>query len=351
MNTTAIIVNYHTSTFLPPLLKVLNNEPEIKEIIVADNSAEIGLAEMLGGFSKTRLMVFPENIGFAAAVNRAARNCKSEWFLLINPDTLPDKGFLGKLICGAEQSDALIAGPRQYWDNKKTFRLPPALGSSWWMQTGIDAANNFKLDAKLLQFYWTLRFDRFWKETKPFYEPFLSGGCLLVKNDKTYFKNGKIFDERFFLYYEDTDLCVSAMTNDCTMVCVPDAQVVHYWNQSPSQQKGRFMQESHNKFWQKHYQRTSYTNIVGNGFEEFFIDFGTVNQSPKFEIDLQQSFTNHVFEMALNPTFIPYAQTDLKNSTFEIPLEIWQLMPSAQYFGRIRNSLNKIIVQWKWKKQ
>lgn len=351
MNTTAIIINYYTSSFLPALIKVLNSEPEISEIIVADNSAETGLAEMLSGFSKVRLMVFPENIGFAAAVNRAAENCNSDWFLLINPDTLPDKGLLEKLISGAEKSNALIAGPRQYWDNKKTFKLPPSLGSSWWMQAAMETAHSFKLDSKLLQFYWDLRFYRFWKEEEPFYEPFLSGGCLLIKNDKTFFIDRKIFDERFFLYYEDADLCVTAMNKGYTMVCVPDAHIVHYWNQSPSQQKGKFMQESHKQFYNKHYKGKSSTNVVEKGFEESFLDFGTVSYSPRFEIDKQQSFVNHVFELAISPNFIPYVQTDVINIPYEISPEVWHVMAPGQYFGRIRNSLNKTIIQWKWIKQ
>ncbi len=369
MNTTAIIVNYHTSSFLPPLLKILNSEPEISEIIVADNSAEAGLAEILSGFSKVRLMVFPENIGFAAAVNRAAENCNSGWFLVINPDTLPDNGFLGKLICGAKQSDALIAGPRFFWDDKKTYKFPPSVGNSWWMQTGIEAANVFEIDAKLLSFYLDLRFDRFWKEEEPFYEPFLSGGCLLIKNDKTFFRDGKIFDERFYLYFEDTDLCVKAMAHNRTMVCVPDAHVVHYWNQSPSEQKARFMAESHQLFIEKYYQKnlTGFQNLLGfdskkhdldtnllvphmrdTNLEGFTKDLGEVSEPPKFFVGQMPKTGSLSFEMGLNPLFVPYIQTDVKNQTFEIPPEIWQVMPPAQYFGRIRNSLNKTIAKWKW---
>ena len=356
MNTTAIIVNYHTSSFLPPLLKVLNSGPEISEIIVADNSAEAGLAEILSDFSKVRLMVFPENIGFAAAVNRAAENCDSDWFLLINPDTLPDKGFLIKLIRGAEQSDALIAGPRFFWDNDKKYKLPPSLGYSLLVQMGMETANNFKLDAKLLQFYWTLRFDRFWKETEPFYEPFLSGGCLLIKNDKTFFKDGKIFDERFFLYYEDTDLCIRAMMNNRTMVCVPDAHVVHYWNQSPSQQKGRFMQESNQLFMEKYYQKNltgldSKKHHQAQNTESYTKDYGEIFEAPMFLVDKKHELGNLFFEIGVNPIFVPFAQTDVKTPVFEISPEVWEIMSPGLYFGRIRNSLNKTIGKWKWKKQ
>jgi len=351
MSTTAIIVNYHTSSFLPPLLEVLNTEPEISEIIVADNSAELGLTEVVKGFSKVQLMVFSQNIGFAAAVNRAAENCDSNWYLIINPDTMPEPGFVEKLLRGAQKMDALIAGPRFFWDNEKKYKLPPALGNSWWMQAGMEAANNFKLDAKLLGFYWDLRFDRYWKEAGPFYEPFLSGACLLIKNDKTFFRNGKIFDERFFLYYEDTDLCVKAMMNDLIMVCVPDAHVVHYWNQSPSQQKGRFMTESHDRFWQKYYPGMSYTIVIGKGFKESFTDFGAVNHSPRFEIDSRQNSGILSFEIGVNPAFVPYAQTDVQSSLFEIPPAVWHAMAPGLYFGRIRNSLNETITRWKWKKQ
>lgn len=351
MKVTAIVVNYYTSSFLPALLKILDNESAIDKIVIADNSSEHKLQDLSSKYTKVNYQDLESNIGFAAAVNKIAQNYVSDFYLLINPDTLPREGFTEKLIDGLERTNALIAGPRFYWDDENTYKLPPAMGNSWWMQTGIETSNANKLDSKLLQFYWDLRFERFWKESESFYEPFLSGACLLIKNDKNFFKDGKIFDERFFLYYEDTDLCAKAMIENRLMICVPDAYVVHYWNQSPSDNKNELMGISHNQYFEKYYPDSTNNIIIGNYNDRNFLDLGTVNDSPTFEIEPLDTSQQTTFEIGVNKSFIPFAQTELNKSNIKIPDSIWQKMASGDYFARIKNQYNKEIAAWKWKKQ
>ncbi len=350
MKVTAIIVNYFSSSFLPPLLEILNNDPLISEIIVADNSAEPVLSEVLRGFPKARSLPFSRNIGFAAAVNRTAKTSKSDWWLLINPDTIPGHDFVKKLLGGAEKTNALIAGPRFYWDDEKTFKLPPAIGHSWLIQAGLESANRSEMDARLVSFNWDIRFERFWNETEPFFEPFLSGACLLIRNDKFFFGDGKIFDERFFLYFEDTDLCTRAILNGQNIVCVPQAEVVHYWDQSPSEQKGQFMAESHQKFNEKHNLKTfknllDFENLSGFNVDN---DYGETYNSPVFRF--QKLSGTYFFELGLNHFFVPFARSEAKDQTFQFPEPVWQRLHPGQYFGRIRNSQNQTIATWKWKK-
>lgn len=351
MNVTAIIVNYYTSSFLPPLLKILDNESAIHKIVIADNSSEHKLQDISSKYNKVSYHDLESNIGFAAAINKIAQNYVSDFYLLINPDTLPREGFIEKLLDGLERTNALIAGPRYYWDDENTYKLPPAIGNSWWMQTAIETSNANKLDKKLLQFYWDLRFERFWKETEAFYEPFLSGACLLIKNDKTFFTDNKIFDHRFFLYYEDTDLCAKAMIEDKLMVCVPDAYVVHYWNQSPSDNKNELMGVSHNQYFEKYYPDLSNNNIIGNIEDGNFFDLGTVNDSPIFENGSFDKYPVTSFEIGVNKSFIPFAQTEMNKPNIKIPDSIWQKMSLGNYFARIRNQYNNEIAAWKWKKQ
>ena len=354
MKVTAIIVNFYTARFLPPLLEVLNKDPLVNSIIVADNSQENGLPELLKKYSKTRLIVFSQNIGFASAINQAAKNVDSEWWLVINPDTLPDNDCVEKLLTGAEKTKALIAGPRFYWDDTKLFRLPPAPGNSLWLQSAMDTSHKSIADARLYSFYWTIRHEKFWHENDIFYEPFLSGAFLLIRNDKAFFKHKNIFDERFFLYYEDTDLCLQALIKNITLICVPEAEVVHYWNQSPSENKAVLMADSHEKFFEKHYgvNYKPMTSIYHIGEElsvlkaEF--DFGIVNTSPVFKFENETKPTNCFFELGINSFFVPFAQADVKGKTFQIPYQVWHKLQPGQYFGRIRNSLNKTLKIWKW---
>ena len=353
MKTTAIIVNYFTSNFLPPLLEVLNNDAFIHTIVIVDNSNEVVLKKTTEYFSKVRLLQFEKNVGFGAAINCVAKKYKADYYLLVNPDTLPEVGLVENLIKGIEDSDALIAGPRFYWDDEKSFRLPPALGYSWGIQNAMQAANHTAADAKLASFDWSIRHERFWKETEPFYEPFLSGACLLIKNDTSFFKSGEFFDERFFLYYEDTDLCMKALLQNKTMVCVPKAEIVHYWNQSPSEKKGTFMTQSQERFIEKYYGtilNLSADKNLRSLSESNITDLGEITSSSTFEIQNIKEIESYFFELGLNSWFVPFAQTDFSKSNFQITEQVWNHLSPGEYFCRIRNTKNQTLKTWKWKK-
>jgi GT2 family glycosyltransferase len=352
MKLTAIVVNFFTEEFLPGLLNILEEEKCIDQIVIADNGSLNDLHEITGSFSKVKLKTMPYNPGFGAAVNRVAEQYPAEYFLVINPDTLPDPGFAGHLLEVAKQTNALIAGPRFYWDNEKTFRLPPALGYSWKTHFDIQLLQAGSPDAKLVGDAWICRHERFWNADEPFAEPFLSGGCLLIKNDRKFFADGKIFDERFFLYYEETDLCFRAFAQNQTIVVIPKAEVVHYWDQSPSAEKGRLMAESHSKFMLKHYGRSPDFPLppqVQNPKPEI-IDLSEIVSSAIFSLENNVAEQKLFFEIGLNPYFIPFAQADMTGKHFQIPEALIARLKPGGYYCRIRNKLNQTLKIWMWKK-
>jgi GT2 family glycosyltransferase len=352
MSIAAIIVNYFTENFLSELLNILQKEDCIDQIVIADNGSLNDLREITGSFSKVKVKTMPHNPGFGAAINRVAEQYPAEYFLVINPDTLPDTGFARHLLEGAKQTNALLAGPRFYWDNEKKFKLPPALGYSWKTHFDMHLLQDGSPDAKLVGDNWICRHERFWNADEPFAEPFLSGGCLLIKNDRKFFADGKIFDERFFLYYEETDLCFRAIAQNQTIVVIPKAEVVHYWDQSPSNEKGRLMAESHSKFMLKHYGKIpdfevpSKIILPGAGIQ----DLGVITASTKFFIQYNYFAQKLSFEIGLSPHFIPFAQANLPGQFFPIPESIINHLKPGEYFSRVRNALNQTLKIWKWKK-
>jgi len=356
---TAIIVNYYTSSFINPLLEILCGENPITTIVIADNSNEKELKVLEGIDRRIQYLPFTENIGFGAAVNFAARKYVADYYLTINPDTLPDKGFLNKLIEGSETYKALITGPRFFMDTNKIYRMSPALGQSLWIWNGMNLSNQSKSDSEVLSAYWNMRFKSYWEANEPFMETFLSGGCLLIRNDSSFFNNQEIFDERFFMYYEDTDLCMRALLVDKPMICIPDAEVVHYWNQSPSKNKGKYMSDSHTKFMEKYYENfRSINNTVipsdiqtNSSAAKKVIELGELETPPVFDFNFVPGNGKLYFEFALSTFFVPFVQTDVTGSPFTIPVDIWQRLDSGQYYGRIKNTINQTLITWKWKKR
>ena len=347
MSISAIIVNYHTAELLPPLLADLKDCREISEILVVDNSRE--LSDTKRFFSDIRIIVNEHNNGFGAAVNQGAEVAIGEWLLIVNPDIRLEKGCVENLLDVAQCCNSPIVGPRFYWDEDHRFRIPPATGGSLWLEFAAKSAGNYRLDAELFMFYWIMRHERFWEAHEPFFEPFLSGACLLINKA---WSGNKIFDERFFLYFEDTDLCVRALSDNLRPVCVPSAVAVHYYNQSPNPEKGKFclMEESSNAFMNKIYGSVSFPAFEGKDFMPEITDLGLITEAYGFDKKNILKDDKYYFEVGVNPLLVPFVQTEIREDVFYFPKQIWNRIAPGQYFCRMRGSLSGIQKVWTWKK-
>jgi GT2 family glycosyltransferase len=352
MNVVVIIVNYFAEHFLPGLLNVLDKEECIHQIIIADNGSTGKPEELTAYYSNVRVKKFNGNIGFGAAVNFTAKELPADYYLVINPDTLPESGFAGHLLETARKTGALLTGPRFYWDNEKTFRLPPALGYSLKIHSDMQIVQSGSPIASVVGDEWVRRHERFWNADEPFAEPFLSGSCLLVKNDMTFFTDGKIFDERFFLYFEDTDLCLRACVKNKTILVNPKAKVVHYWDQSPSLEKEKLMEESRNAFLLKHYGPIPELPIPEKPapIKPETRDLGLINPNTVFSVEISNKSLKLFYEIGLNEHFIPFAQAELSTESFRIPQSVFSRLRSGEYYSRIRNTNNQTLKTWRWTK-
>ncbi|MGE0086285.1 MAG: glycosyltransferase [Desulfococcaceae bacterium] len=351
---TAIIVNYHTASLLLPLLKHLEENPLVSQIVIADNSNELSASGFQKDFStEIRMILNGQNRGFGAAVNQAAAYADKEWILLVNPDIRFEENCIARLLDAARKYNTPLAGPRFYWDDEMSFRLPPSSGSCLWTTFAGKCAEGYQLDAEMLSFYWMLRHDRFWNAVEPFYEPFLSGACILIEKKWISDSGGSIFDERFFLYYEDTDLCARAVCNGIRPICVPDAKAVHYYDQAPSPDspKSDLMHQSFCSFFSKYYKNIRLPEIQEKYIPFHLEDMGTVKDSPQFQFHKDMLGDEQYFlEIGINSFFVPFAQTFYEKNFPQIPTSIWSHLSPGQYFTRIRAEISGTRRIWKWEK-
>jgi GT2 family glycosyltransferase len=347
-----ITVNYHTESYLKELLCILNQERLVQEIIVVNNSPDpLSFSLANENYGKVKLIANKKNVGLAKAVNQAARLASFSDLLLINPDVKPLEGSIATLYETAKKWSASIAGPRFYWDDGQRFRIPPAEGASLFWQNALTAAQAYPVDARLVSYYWQIRFDRFWDASDPVYEPFLGGACLLV--DSKMFSRKSLFDERYFLYYEETDFCYQAIKNDLRILCVPQAEMIHYWSMSPapSKSKADLMSDSAKIFMDKHYQGIpipSYSQMERPLYKTE--ELKDLNPPIQFKIPRISDISLYL-EIGANPLFVPFAQAKVSSEeTFVLPDEIWLRMDPQEYYGRVRGSLSGTIKTWKFHK-
>lgn len=355
MSCAAVIINYKTGPLTVGLAEALLDEPIISRVIVVDNSGELeSLRAKENTTERVDVIINEANLGYGVAANQGIRSAAEDWVLVVNPDVRFFPGCLESLLEAATKYRAPIVGPRFYMDEEKSFRIPPATGSCLWWDVALDGATRHSIDSDLLSFYWNMRHDRFWSAKKPFFEPFLSGAALLISKKWIEQTGENVFDERFFLYFEDTDLCIrSSQHRDGFPLCVPQSEAIHFYDQAPSPDvsKTSLMGDAKNTFFSKYYQDVQIPRMDGQPLTVVWQDLGAVKKSPYFVTRNKFLIPEEVFfEIGLESRFIPYVQVVLHESSFSIPSKVWKRLQSRIYFGRFRGSISGVSEVYRWKK-
>jgi len=359
MSVSAVVVNFQTWSLVQHLVQDLVRDPAVHRVVVVDNSPEVTGASRNELPKGVLYRSNAHNVGFAAAVNQGIDWASTRHVALINPDVRPAPHCFRRLYETAVQYEAALVGPRFYWDKARTFRLPPATGGCRWWDAGVAWAESHELDARTLQWFWTARHDHFWAQQNPFGEIFLSGALLLIDRQALALPDGKLLDERFFLYYEDTDLCARALLAGLPIMCDPRAEAIHYWNQSPGaeEHKGRLMSESHRSFLEKFYGPNFGENSIAKAIARGFfgsppspVDLGTLPGPPTFPVPPHAIGDCLYLEFALSPLFIPFAQASVDKPTVPFPSDVWERLAPRTYYCRLRGTTVGTVGLWKWTK-
>jgi GT2 family glycosyltransferase len=237
----ALVVNYNSGEYLPRALHSLwaqriGGTPAELEVVVVDNASpdrekERPVLEKLREEKGIRLIWNDKNSGYAGGMNLAFRHSTAPLVLAANPDLVFADGCLERLA-GALDADpgAAFAGPRGYLDENKTLILPvnqtPSLDDETERFRGrfrAEAARVYSL--RCAREMWQLNRAA---EAQPI--GMLSGACILGRRESLQ-KHG-FFDERYPLFYEDSDLCRRYSNLGFRHLYVPGAHITHFVSRS-----------------------------------------------------------------------------------------------------------------------
>lgn len=233
-----VIVNYRTGPLVVDCLHSL--APEIAanpccRVTVVDNASGDGSADMIasaienaGWHGWVQLIVSPVNGGFGAGNNLALRavlrGADADLVWLLNPDTCVRPGALAA-ISGfmAEQPSVGITGTMiEQADGSPwpySFRFPSVLGE-------VERGMRFGPISRLLANHAVLRR----MENRPQRTAWVSGCSMVVR--RAVFDQVGLFDEGYFLYFEETDFCLAAERAGWACWYLPQAQIMHIAGQS-----------------------------------------------------------------------------------------------------------------------
>ena len=244
-----IVVSYNTRERLLACLAALEARVSLPhEVIVVDNaSADGSVAAVRARFPTAIVLENAENVGFSRANNQGLRRGQGAYALILNSDAQVGAGCVEALAAVLDaRAEVAIVGPRtRFSDGRIQVSFGPMLAPrAEWRQRrlvqGVRAGDPAALgEAEAL--------------AATEHEPaWVSGSCMLAR--RRAIDAVGLFDEGFFLYEEDVDLCVRVRTAGWRIVFTPTAEVVHHLGASMAEAGvGLEYHRSHLRFYTKHH--------------------------------------------------------------------------------------------------
>jgi GT2 family glycosyltransferase len=244
-----VIVSYNTRELLQACLTSLGHAALPLQVIVVDNASTDGSADAARAHEiPVEVIANADNLGFSKANNLGLQTAEAPYVLILNSDAAVRAGTIETL---AEVLDTRpevgIVGPRTVGgDGRIQVSFGPDLTpwSEWRQRRLVHGVK--RGDPAALR-----RAEDLASTERPV--PWVSGSCLLARYSLLEQLGG--FDEGFFLYEEDVDLCVRARQAGSQVLYTPRAEVVHHLGRSMEQASARAQEayrESHLRFYAKH---------------------------------------------------------------------------------------------------
>lgn len=251
---TVLIVNYKVYDELAGCLDALWADPDgaDAEVVVVDyESDEPRLAETLRHHRKAIGIPRRDNRGFAAGINEAARRASTDFLLMLNPDTRLQPGSLRVLVDHLQSHrDVVAVGPKVISPDaslQPTGRTFPTALTGLFGRTSLltriwpdNALSRKNLPSAIIG--------------QPTEVDWIAGTCVLLRASAFHDVGG--FDESFFLYWEDADLCLRLRAHGGRIMYVPGSVVVHASGSSSDRARARSLIAFHRsalRYYGKHY--------------------------------------------------------------------------------------------------
>ena len=266
MNLSCIIVNYHNSISLKNCLaSIYRTLQKISfEVIVVDNSQnDPGIESLIEFYPQIQLIQNAVNVGFAKANNQAVKLSQGKTLLFLNPDTIltdqaiekmvehlesnPDIGALGPKVLNTDGS--LQYSCRRFPNLMTGFFNRYSLLSRWFPN------NQYTVQYLMKDFSHNVNQEVNW----------LSGCCLMIPH--AVFKKVAGFDENYFLFNEDVDLCRTIHQNGFKVMYFPSAEITHHISTSNSKVPVEIILKRHRgmkHYYIKHYDKNPLVKILVN---------------------------------------------------------------------------------------
>jgi hypothetical protein len=239
-----ILVSWNTRDLIRDCLgSIFRHPPDFPwQAIVVDNASQDGSPELVSReFPAVQLIRNPSNLGFAAANNQGAGTASGRYLLFLNSDTLVHAGTLAGAVAFMEQHpEAGVMGCR-------TLNADGSLQA-----TAFAFPGKFRVFAYVSGLNRIFKLSRFTDHSVLRTADYVQGSFLIMR--KGLYDDCGGFDEHFFLYAEEVDLCLRVKAAGFSVYYFPAVSITHHGGGSgrdPLAALGHYMKSSI-ALYQKH---------------------------------------------------------------------------------------------------
>ena len=214
-----IIVSYNSESFIEKcIVSVLKNLLTNAEVIVLDNASTDKTLEVLSKLKvkseKLKVIESKINLGFAKGNNLASKEASGEYLFFLNPDTEIEKPIFDELLKFYEENaDVGIVGPKLLMGNGEVQASVRKLPTVW------GAFKEYILGTKFAYSEYIPN------GNEPVEVEMVYGAAMLIKKDL--FEKVGGFNEKYFLYYEDVDICKKIQKTGKKVYFYPGVSIKH----------------------------------------------------------------------------------------------------------------------------
>lgn len=223
-----VVVTHNSRLTIQACLMPLFSARDL-EVVVVDNASSDGTADVMEKeFSPVSFIPLSDNIGFGSACNMGSAISQGDWLFFLNPDAEVSSETIHKIVRFLEDRPyAGIVGASLVASDGRPLASVGDYPSIWrfffdkvlaLMARYVPLRGNFRAILGQL----SVKYAMF---GEPVLVPWVSGAALCCRRSAWEAIGG--FDEKFFLYYEDVDLCLRASRAGWEVWHLPDAVVRH----------------------------------------------------------------------------------------------------------------------------
>lgn len=298
-------------------------------VVTVDNSVDRREADSLR--PHTDILLTPDkNLGYAGAINAGRPECRGDMMIVSNPDVIYDAGSIDDLARALDERDTAVASPALFWDDAFTWMLPPSDTHTLPEKLGAAMASRFSWLAARRDRRRTAARIHFWSLRETTSVRAVSGAVMAIRLADFDALGG--FDERFHLYFEESDFLRRVVGAKKKVLYVPRARCRHMYNQSAaadSHNAARAYAESEMLFLSKWYGGTTAKLIKSIERPRHFAE------PERIDGPIELTNTNVVVEASPLRSFDTAAGIFPQSKRVDLPAEVWDSYRAPVVYLRV----------------